>query len=94
MVQPVGSVKVPDYSHSPNRIYVIIQFGRVKSIGIYSNHIKVKSIDLLHTHVNSNGELLHEHYHTDLFHKNDAFPLTDEEWKLVNLVIEGAKKYL
>lgn len=41
LVQPTGSVKVPDYSHTGERIYAIIQDGDIKSIGIYENHIKV-----------------------------------------------------
>ena len=46
LVQSSGSIKVPDYSHTANRIYAIFDNkGNNKSIGIYENHIKVKSID-------------------------------------------------
>ena len=94
LIQPVGSVKVPDYSHTGERIYAIIQNGEVKSIGIYENHNKVKSIDLKHTHKTKEGKILKEHYHTDLYHKQDAKALSSEDMQLVLKVKEGAKKYL
>ena len=94
LVQPVGSVKVPDYSHTGERIYAIIQNGEVKSIGIYENHNKVKSIDLKHKHTNKDGTKLNEHYHSDLHHVNDAKSLSKQDWELVDMVRKGAKNYL
>ena len=94
LIQPTGSVKVPDYSHTGERIYVIIQDGEVKSIGIYENHVKVKSIDLKHTHTNKDGTKLKEHYHSDLYHQGDAHPLSQEDLELVERVKKGAKKYI
>ena len=92
LVQPKGSVKVPDYSHSGDRIYVILQNNEIKSIGIYENHVKVKSIDLRHTHKNKDGTILYEHFHTDLFHKGDAEQLTAQDWDIVNKAKNGVKK--
>lgn len=90
-----GGKKIPDYSHTDNRIYVLIEKGEVKSIGIYENHIKVKSIDLKHTHTNkTTGEKLKRHYHTDLHHQGNAYPLGKDELELVNKILKGAKKYL
>lgn len=35
LIQEKGSVKVPDYSHSANQIYAVIQNDQVKTIAIY-----------------------------------------------------------
>ena len=94
LVQPKGSVKVPDFSHTGERIYAVIQNGQIKSIGIYKDHVKVKSIDLQHTHRNSDGSILGKHYHTDLYHTKDAQPLSSKDNDLVDLVVRGVKKYL
>ena len=67
----------------------------IKSIGIYDNHNKIKSIDLTHDHFEPTlNKLLHHHYHTDLFHKEPAHELSDEDIKLVKKIKKGAKKYL
>ena len=90
-----GGKKVPDYSHSENTIYALIDNGEIKSIGIYDNHNKIKSIDLTHDHFEPTlNKLLHHHYHTDLFHKEPAHELSDEDIKLVKKIKKGAKKYL
>lgn len=87
--------KVPDYSHTADRIYVLLSNGKVKSIGIYENHFKVKSIDLLHTHYEPTlGKKLGWHYHTDLGHKSPAHELSKSDMELVYKVLKGAKKYL
>lgn len=87
--------KVPDYSHSSDRIYVLLSKGQVKSIGIYENHIKVKSIDLTHTHYEPTlGKRLDWHYHTDLEHKAPVHELSKADIDLVNKILKGAKKYL
>lgn len=87
--------KVPDYSHTGDRIYVLLSKGKVKSIGIYENHIKIKSIDLLHTHYEPTlGKRLDWHYHTDLEHKEPAHELSKSDMELVQRILKGAKKYL
>jgi len=80
--QEKGSVKVPDYSHSPDRIYAVIQNEKIKSIGIYENHKKIVSIDLEHFH-KVNGIPKKEHVHTDLYHHDKARDLTEKEKRLV-----------
>lgn len=93
LIQQKGSVKVPDFSHSSNAIYAILQNGEIKGIGIYENHEKVKSIDLKHQHTNDDGEIFKEgHYHTDLFHSNIAFPLSKEDKELVGLIKKLTKE--
>ncbi len=95
LVQTSGAVKVPDYSHSSDRIYAVFdKKGNIKSIGIYENHIKVKSIDLGHPHYEPTlGKTLSAHYHTDLYHQDPAKELSENDWKLVNRIIKKGKKY-
>ena len=81
LVQSSGSIKVPDYSHTANRIY--------------ENHIKVKSIDLGHTHYEPTlGKTLTVHYHTDLYRRDPAKELRKSDWELVNSIIKIGKKYI
>lgn len=93
MAQSSGSIKVPDYSHTANRIYAIFDNkGNNKSIGIYENHIKVKSIDLGHTHYEPTlGKTLTVHYHTDLYRRDPAKELSKSDWELVNSIIKKGK---
>ena len=45
------SVKAPEYSHTENRIYAIIQDGKIKHISFYDeNHKQVRVIDFGHEH--------------------------------------------
>jgi len=88
LVQTSGAVKAPEYSHSANRIYAIIQNGQLKHIAFYDkNHNQVKSIDLMHKH---NGLIPHVHY--NLKHgANDGKPLTSEDIKLIKKIKKGLK---
>ena len=96
LIQSSGSIKVPDYSHTANRIYAIFDNnGNIKSIGIYENHIKVKSIDLGHAHYEPTlDKTLTAHYHTDLYHRDSAKELSESDWELVNSIIKKGKKYI
>lgn len=90
-----GGKKIPDYSHSLNGIYALLVDGKIKSVGIYENHKKTKSIDLSHSHYEPIlGKVLHWHYHTDLYHKEPAHELSLEDEKLIKKILEGVKKYL
>jgi len=65
LVQTTGSVKAPEYSHSPNRIYAIIQKGTVKQMAYYDeNHRQSACIDFNHEH-----QGLKPHKHLYLSHK-------------------------
>lgn len=96
LIQTSGSIKAPDYSHSPNRIYAIFDNkGKIKTIGVYANHIKIKSIDLGHTHYEPTlGKTLFAHCHTDLYHREPAKELDKSDWELVNSIIKNGKKYI
>lgn len=87
--------KIPDYSHEADTIYVLIANNQIKQIGVYKNHIKTRSIDLLHSHTN---KLTHEkfkwHVHTDLFHQENATSLSNDDLSLVEKVFRLGGKYL
>lgn len=90
-----GGKKIPDYSHSDNGIYVLIAKGKIKQIGIYEDHRKIKSIDLLHTHKNKiTGEILNWHYHDDLNHIEEPHKLSEDDIKLVYKIFKKGNKYL
>lgn len=79
LVRDKGSVKAPEYSHSADRIYAIIQNGTLKHVAYYDeNHRQVKSIDLLHPHKG-----VQPHKHENLNHNDGGIPITAEEAALV-----------
>ena len=55
-----GSIKIPDYSHSPFAIYAIEQKGKLKQVAIYINHHQYISMDFEHPHY---GFKPHKHYY-------------------------------
>ena len=51
ILQKTGSVKAPEFSHTGERIYAVVQNGMLKHISYYdSNHNQVRIVDLLHEH--------------------------------------------
>lgn len=79
---PGMSVKAPEYSHSPNRVYAIIQNGCLKHLTYYDgNHRQVASIDFLHFH-----DGLKPHKHLFMDHSTPALPITEEELNLSNKI--------
>ncbi len=51
IIQDSGSVKVPEYSHTANRSYAIVQNGKLRQLTFYDEtHSQVVSIDLMHQH--------------------------------------------
>ena len=51
IIQDSGSVKAPEYSHTANRSYAIVQNGKLKHLTFYDEtHSQVVSIDLMHQH--------------------------------------------
>ena len=45
------TVKAPEYSHTANRSYAIVQNGKLKHLTFYDEtHSQVVSIDLMHQH--------------------------------------------
>lgn len=84
--KPRGSVKVPEFSHTENRIYVVLQKGKLKHIGFYDDkHELIKSIDFQHFH----GDMK-PHVHHDVHHKGIVTALTESEQYITNII----KKWL
>ena len=87
--QTFGAVKAPEFSHSKNRIYAIVQNGKLKHLTFYDeNHNQVKSIDFEHSH-GYNGVQPHVHY--NLVHntnENGISPSSDDI-KLANKIKKG-----
>ena len=51
IIQDSGSVKAPEYSHTANSSYAIVQNGKLKHLTFYDEiHSQVVSIDLMHQH--------------------------------------------
>ena len=70
-----GSIQAPEYSHTANRIYAVIQNGALKHLAYYDKeHKQSISIDLLHKH---HGVQPHKHIYLD--HSDDGIPITQKE---------------
>lgn len=77
-----NSVKAPDYSHTANRTYAIIQNGKLKHLTWYDeNHNQSVSIDFGHAH---HGVIPHKHYNLD--HTDTGIPITEKELALANKI--------
>ena len=83
IVQDKGqSVKAPDYSHTANRTYAVIQDGKLKHLSFYDeNHNLVRVIDFGHEHDENNP-----HVHYDKEHKLASGVPTDEDWKIIKKI--------
>ncbi len=87
--QTFGAVKAPEFSHSPNRIYAIVQKGKLKHLTFYDeNHNQVKSIDFEHTH---GLNKVKPHVHFNLVHDNNelGMPPSKSDWELINKIKKG-----
>ena len=81
LVRPSGSVKAPEYSHTENRIYAIVQNGGLKHLTFYDeNHKQSVSIDLMHEH---GSKRLKPHKHFNLDHSDDGIPINETEKQLI-----------
>lgn len=84
LVQTKGAVKAPEYSHTANRVYAIIQDGKLKHVAYYdANHKQSIDIDLQHDHKG-----VRPHRHEYLSHgKNDpGVPPTAAEMAVINRI--------
>lgn len=82
LVQDKGAVKAPEYSHTKNRAYAIVQNGKLKHVAFYDeNHRQVTSIDLQHSH---HGLMPHKHLNLD--HSDVGIPITMEEERLIKKI--------
>ncbi len=87
-----GPVNAPAYSHSPNRIYAVLQKGNIKYLAFYDeNHKQVKIIDFFHFHGTNH---IKPHIHYNMIHdpNEPGTPPTEEDWKLIEEIQKGIKK--
>lgn len=84
LIQTKGGVKAPEFSHTPNRVYAVVQDGKLKHIAYYDDkHKQAVSIDLLHEH---KGVKPHRHEYMS-HNKNDpGIPPTDAEMALIRRI--------
>ncbi len=79
LVQKEGCIKAPEYSHTANRIYAIVQDGQLKHLTYYDEkHNQVESIDLMHVH-----DGIKPHRHFNLNHTGPGIPITKDQEKLI-----------
>ncbi len=79
LIQTKGSVKAPEFSHTANRIYAIVQRGAIKHLAFYDeNHRQSACIDFGHTH---GGLRPHKHLYLD--HTSQAANLNAKDKKLI-----------
>ena len=82
LIKESGSVKAPEFSHTANRIYAIVQNGTLKHLAYYDeNHKQAVSIDLLHPH---HGVQPHKHLYLD--HSDTGIPISSEEKRLIEKI--------
>jgi len=82
LVKTSGSVKAPEYSHTANRVYAIVQNGALKHLTFYDeNHKQSVSIDLGHSHYG-----LQPHKHLYLDHGDTGIPLSQSEQDMVDKI--------
>lgn len=84
LIKESGSVKAPEFSHTAERIYAIIQNGALKHLAYYDeNHNQAVSIDLLHAH---HGVQPHKHLYLD--HSDRGIAISAEERALIKKIKE------
>lgn len=84
LIQTKGSVKAPEFSHTPNRVYAIVQDARLKHIAYYdNNHKQAVSIDLLHEH---KGVKPHKHEYMTHNRNAPGVPPTTAELALIRRI--------
>ncbi len=82
LIKESGSVKAPEFSHTRNRIYGIIQNGALKHLAFYDeNNNQAAVIDLQHKH---SGIQPHKHLYLD--HSDKGIPITADEKKLIEKI--------
>lgn len=82
LVRDKGSIKAPEFSHTKNRIYAVIQDGALKHLTWYDEfNAQSVSIDFLHSH-----EGVQPHKHLYLDHSGPGIPITEKELELANKI--------
>lgn len=84
--RPNISVKAPEMSHTENRIYAIVQKGKLKHIAFYDdNHEMIRCIDFEHFHDN-----LKPHVHYDIKHEGKVTAPSEYD----NVIIEKVRNWI
>ncbi|GEM_PF-3065593 len=82
LIKTSGSVKAPEYSHTANSVYAVVQKGQLKHLSYYDeNHNQSASIDLLHSHCG-----LRPHKHLYLNHSDNGIAITKKEQALIDKI--------
>lgn len=81
LVQTKGAVKAPEFSHTSDRIYAIVQNGRLKHVTYYDNkNNQAVSIDLTISH---DKMLPHKHLYLD---HTTAYPISEQDRKIIEKI--------
>lgn len=84
LIQTKDSVKAPEFSYTPNRVYAIVQEERLKHIAYYDDkHRQAVSIDLLHEH---KGIKPHRHEYMSHSKNDPGIPPTSAEMALIRQI--------
>lgn len=79
LVRKGNSTKAPEFSHTAERTYAIVQNGKLKHLAFYDKeHRQSISIDLLHEHKG-----IKPHKHLYLNHSDAGIPITADEERLI-----------
>lgn len=82
LVMDAKRVKAPEYSHTAERIYAIVQNGKLKHLAYYDeDHNQSICIDFLHSHHN-----IQPHKHLYLDHSDDGISITKEEQRMADKI--------
>lgn len=84
LIQTTGAVKAPEYSHTANRIYAVVQNGVLKHLAFYDeNHKQVECVDFTHCH---GSKQMRPHKHLYLDHSDDGIKPSQEQITLANKI--------
>ncbi len=84
LVQNNGAVKAPEYSHTADRVYAVVQNGMLKHVSFYDEtHNQIKAVDLLHEH---GKDKVKPHIHYNLDHSDSGIPISDSDKALINKI--------
>lgn len=84
IIQDSKSVKAPEYSHTPGRVYAVVKDGQLKHLAYYDeNHKQAVSIDFAHEH---QGVKPHRHIYLSRNKNDPGVPPTPKEQELIKKI--------
>lgn len=84
IMQNYSSVRAPQYSHTANRIYAIVQNGMLKHVAYYDkNHMQSILVDLGHKH---KGVKPHRHFYMNHDKNLPGVPATMDDLILIDKI--------